>query len=264
MKTKINLLLLIFLFSFSQSVISQSASSQLKMRKAKNCNALYNTGGPFTWNGAIKNGYCHGYGTIQWYEKNGTKSGKMIGTIKRGKNEGFCTFYAANGKKVFEGMFENDMRNGKGKVFYSDGTTQEGTWYNDEFVGEGDEVVDVDSILVDEGSYTFTFSDDEIKKIQEHLEVYCYNNYEDCFSGRTYIEYSLKVTKADIDENGKFIVEGTHSYKGSYGTYYYDMPFNAIMDFDNNKLVFNKRAKADFFHSSDYWEECTRAFLKDE
>lgn len=263
MKTKINLLLLIFLFVFSQNVFSQSASSQLKMRKAKNCNALFNTNNSFTWNGAIKNGYCHGYGTIKWYDNKGVYQGKMVGTIKRGKSEGFCTFYGTNGKKIFEGMFENDMKNGKGKVFYNDGTTQEGLWYNDEYIGEEGDYAVVDTIAAESSEYySNVLTDEDIKNLQEHLEVFCYNNYEDCFSGRTYIEYSLKVTKAEINSDGKFIVEGTHAYKGSYGTNYYDMAFNATLDFDNNKLVFNKRAKADFLHSSDYWEECTKSFLK--
>lgn len=258
MKNKINLLLLVVCLSFSQGLLSQ-----VKMIKAKNCNALYNTNPntPFTWNGAIKNGYCHGYGTIKWFNKKGIYEGKMIGTIKRGKNEGFCTLYDEKGRKLFEGTFKDDMKNGAGKAYRKDGTFVDGTWSNDELVAiDGEEVVEVDTTgVASSEDYGTTLNDEDIKNLQDHLEVFCYNNYEDCFSGREYIEYSLKVTQAELTENGEFKVEGTHSYKGSYGTVYYDMPFNALLNFDANKIIFNKRAKADYFHSSDYWEECTKA-----
>ena len=259
MKNKIKL----FLFALCM-VFSPSLFSQLRMMKAKNCDAKFNTNMPFTWSGPIKNGYCHGKGTIQWFDKKGNKSTKMIGTIKKGKNEGYCTFYSKKGKKTFEGMYVNDMRNGHGKIYYSNGTSEEGEWSDDTLVS-----VDTDGIsaaVVDTIGATYTANssglfDDEMKKtLQESLDVFCYNNYSDCFSGRNYIEYSLRIDKVEKVEEGIWKAEGTHSYKGAYGTLYSDMEFSAIIYLTQQKIVFNKRVKADYFHSSDYWEECSKYY----
>lgn len=250
MKPKITLLLLAILFAFSQT-----AFSQLKMRKAQNCNALYNTGGPFTWTGPIKNGYCHGYGTIKWYNAKGVCESKMVGTVLKGMNEGFCTFFDAKGNKFFECVYKNDKKNGVGKIYNEDGTIEEREWEND--------IPVVDSQLVDTVAVSESenaLSDKDIETLEEMLESFCESYYKSCFSGRDYVEYSLTVGTAEIIESGVYKAEGIHSYKGTFGLSYSDMPFYAIIDSNKRTIEFNKMAKADYFHSTDYWEKCTKSF----
>lgn len=54
-------------------------------------------------------------------------------------------------------------------------------------------------------------------------------------------------------------IKGKHQYKGRYDDLYKDMPFEAKIEDTGNgyKITFKKRSKADFFHSSDYWETGT-------
>lgn len=256
MKLKLFICVLIMVFS-------QSLFSQLRMMKANNCNAKYYTNTPFTWSGPIVNGYCHGNGTIQWFDSKGNKSSKMVGAVKNGKAEGYCTFYTSAGVKIFEGHYVNDMRNGRGIIYYSDGTFEEGEWMDDNRI---DDVV-VDTLATDNLFYTVDKStvdetlDDELKQsFKELLEAFCYINYSSCFSGRKYIEYSLIVNNVEEVENRVYKFEGTHSYKGSYGAIYSDMLYKATLYLTQKKIVFYKRSKADFFNPTDYWEECTKQF----
>jgi len=132
--------------------VFQGTFSQLRMRIAKNCNCKFNTDTEFTWNGACKNGFCNGYGTIQWYNKRGKKSGKVVGLVKMGKSEGFCTMYNANGSKLFEGNYVNDKRNGHGIMYYSDGSIYEGEWKDDKKNGIG-KITDSNGVIEDSVKY---------------------------------------------------------------------------------------------------------------
>lgn len=253
MKNKITLLLLLLCLSFSQVLLSQ-----VKMIKAKNCNALFNTDSPFTWDGPIKNGYCHGYGTIKWYTSKGVYEGKMVGTILRGKNEGYCTFYDKNGKKTFECMYKNDLKEGIGRIYYIDGTSEEGTWVNGERVYSEEELAAVDTtdVQFDDSS----LDNETVETLVKILEAFCTDYYSSCFYGRSYIENSIEVDNAELLSEGVYRVEGTHSYKGALGSKYADMPFYALIYSDEKKIEFNKQAKADYLHPSDYWEQCTKKF----
>lgn len=243
---KIKLFICVLIMVFSQNLFSQ-----LRMVKAKNCDAKFNTNAPFTWSGPIVNGYCHGRGTIQWFDIKGNKSSKMVGAVKNGKAEGYCTFYTAAGVKIFEGYYVNDMRNGKGIVYYSDGTYEEGEWIDDTRI---DNVIAVD----DENTVNDTLDEEFKQTLKEFIEAFCCKYYANCFTGRKYIEYSLVVDNVEKIGDGAYKIEGTHSYKGSYGALYTNMLFNATWYVNQKKLMFNKRSKADFFNPTDYWEECTK------
>lgn len=117
-----NLMQIACLLFFTLSVITTSAQEWVKSYGT----GLYyrtNSNSVFTWSGGSRNGYCHGYGTIQWYV-NGEKSSKYIGNVSFGKNEGYGTFYTANGNISYEGYWKNDMRHGHGTQYYSDGSIQ--------------------------------------------------------------------------------------------------------------------------------------------
>jgi hypothetical protein len=96
------------------------------------------------------------------------------------------------------------------------------------------------------------------------LEAYCQRYYSDCFSGRKYVSYSLSIIKIDVIGGGIVKINRRHSYKGSYGRTYDDMDFYAYITLNTSDVAveFHKKAQADFFHSSDYWEECTKRIEK--
>ena len=102
-----------------------------------------------------------------------------------------------------------------------------------------------------------------INYLTEFLNRFCIENYKECYLDRTYIEQSLKVTSYnEYKENGITCTKimGKHSYKGRYGSRYDNMDFIAYLKFLPNKeysIEFHKRAKADFYHSEDYWEKCS-------
>ena len=102
---------------------------------------------------------------------------------------------------------------------------------------------------------------------QKSLEEFCTEHYKDCFTDRTYVEKSLIVEGYEATEEGDlkvYKITGKHSYKGKYGTVYNNMAFIAHYKYSRKEqktnLTFQKRAKADFFHSQDYWEECSYVF----
>lgn len=92
--------------------------------KATNCGAYYHTGidAVFTWTGGANNGYCNGYGTIQWYDVDGNKEGKYVGNVRNGINEGYGTQYYTNGNISYAGNWRNDMENGQGTKYNYDGS----------------------------------------------------------------------------------------------------------------------------------------------
>ncbi len=113
-KTAGTILLILLSFTYGKA--------QTSWVKSMYSNCYYRTNGPFTWSGDCYRGYCHGYGTIQWYDKDGYKGGKYVGNIKEGRNEGYGIQYYANGYKSYEGYWKNDMHHGNGTEYLSDGS----------------------------------------------------------------------------------------------------------------------------------------------
>jgi hypothetical protein len=107
------------------------ANAQAYWIKSTNNGLYYHTNTSFTWNGSGKAGYCNGYGTIQWYNADGTKSGWFTGNIINGKNQGYGTQYFSNGQKYYEGYWSNDEMTGTGKMYDINGVLQfEGVFEN--------------------------------------------------------------------------------------------------------------------------------------
>lgn len=132
MKSKILYLKIALLWLLMLSVTSH-AFGQVTWVRADNVDSYYHTtaGSLFTWNGLVRNGYCDGYGVIQWYD-NGRPTEKYIGYIQAGKNEGYGTTYFADGYKSYEGNWKNDMKNGYGISYNSDGSIRfKGIFTND-------------------------------------------------------------------------------------------------------------------------------------
>jgi hypothetical protein len=98
------------------------------------------------------------------------------------------------------------------------------------------------------------------------LESFCQDFYSSCFSGRTYVENSLSVTRIEKASLNQIKVYGFHSYKGKYGAIYSSMEYIAYITMNSSsiRIKFNKKSKADFFHSEDYWEECTKTIHTDD
>jgi hypothetical protein len=125
----------ILLLSFCLILSLTAANAQPTLVRSWNNNGYYQTGSGsvFTWSGSTLNGYCHGYGTIQWYD-NGNPSFKYIGGVKNGKNEGYGTYYNANGNRSYAGYWQNDVREGYGTSYNSDGSIyRQGYYTNDAF-----------------------------------------------------------------------------------------------------------------------------------
>ena len=102
-----------------------------------------------------------------------------------------------------------------------------------------------------------------IRYYTQLLNDFCEANYSKCFSGRTYTSNSLVVNSVTIDKiTGAVNVEGTHTYVGRTGTSYRGYKFTAKIreGRETTKIEFQKESAADFTHSSNYWEECTKSF----
>jgi hypothetical protein len=77
--------------------------------KAYSTGYYYHTDpGTFTWSGGSRDGYCDGFGTIQWYDNAGNPTGKYVGYVSYGKNEGYGTQYYTSGDIYYQGNWEND------------------------------------------------------------------------------------------------------------------------------------------------------------
>jgi hypothetical protein len=109
-------------------------------------------------------------------------------------------------------------------------------------------------------------SSDDKRMAKLVLESFCQDFYSSCFSGRTYVENSLSVTRVEQASLNQIKVYGFHSYKGRLGTSYPDMEYIAYITMSSNrlKIKFRKRSKADFVHPEDYWEECEKTIHTDD
>lgn len=99
----------------------------------------------------------------------------------------------------------------------------------------------------------------QAKRYARLLEEFCQTYYRSCFSGRSYVQGSLKVAKFSETEEGVVTVLGTHDYNGRSGRYS-DAQFKAvIMDTDaGQRIKFSKESQPDLVHSSVYYEDCTK------
>lgn len=141
--------LVLSLLSYTHSF---SQSDGLAYVKAQNCVGFYHTvkGDIFTWSGPVQNNYCHGYGTVQWFDSYGARLYRYTGNVQYGKNEGYGTSYYSNGVKAYEGYWKNDMREGAGTSFYDDGTIQ----YKGNFVnGSIEHLSDLNEFAYNLGNY---------------------------------------------------------------------------------------------------------------
>ncbi len=107
-----------------------------------------------------------------------------------------------------------------------------------------------------------SYAQSEKETLQNLIENFCRENYSSCFNGRKYVHNTLEIDKVQKIEDNQIKIEGTHSYRGSYGALYEYMEFKIYLTIYSNKveIVFKKKAKADFFNSTDYWEECSKTF----
>ena len=104
-------------------------------------------------------------------------------------------------------------------------------------------------------------SSNEDKKIAKLiLESFCQDFYSSCFSGRTYVENSLYVTRIEDASLNQKKVYGFHSYKGRFGTKYSDYEFEAYIKISSTSrtIKFHKRSAPDLRHSDYYWETCEK------
>ena len=86
----------------------------------------------FEYDGEMKNGKRHGYGTYVWKDKK-NKGTKYVGYHKDNKMHGQGVITFPNGEK-YVGRFIYDKYDGEGTYFYKNGTKQEGIWRGGLFV----------------------------------------------------------------------------------------------------------------------------------
>ena len=91
-------------------VLAISLSYGQSWVKAYSSGYYYHTdpGSVFTWSGTSRDGYCDGYGVIQWYDSLGNPISKYVGYLSYGKNQGYGTQYYSNGDIYYQGNWEND------------------------------------------------------------------------------------------------------------------------------------------------------------
>ncbi len=109
MKNYLTVLKIYALLVVSFLPISKSHGQECTWVKAQYSSCYYHTspGATFTWSGDCKNGYCDGYGTIQYYD-NGNLAGKLVGRLVQGKVEGYATQYYEDGSIYLQGNYVND------------------------------------------------------------------------------------------------------------------------------------------------------------
>jgi hypothetical protein len=94
---------------FGVTVFAQPV--QRTYRQASNCNCSLLTPtsvGSIQWYGSCNNGYCDGYGTVQYYDQDGTSMGSFVGNVSGGRLNGYGTRYAANGAIFYRGNLTNN------------------------------------------------------------------------------------------------------------------------------------------------------------
>ena len=220
-----------------------------------------------TYCGEVKNGKPHGNGTLidnldsftgTFVE--GLKSGdflvvfddggKFEGEYTDNKRNGNGTYFHPNGRKLYEGMWKNDVWHGKGVQYYYNGNKYEGDFYNGERHGEG--------VYYARGkiSYEGGWKDD-----QRHGQgiFYYYNGgryegeWEDGRQNGNGVEYNKDDEKYEGQwKNGMKDGWGNHTYSKDQWKYY---------DGEWNSDVFNGYGKMVYTDGSvynGYWKSSKR------
>lgn len=129
--------LLSFILLFNLNAYSQGRGTHYVGDIYNGCNFLTDKNIRFTWSGSCSEGYCNGYGTIQTYNTNGSKSWKYIGNLRYGKAHGKGKMYRSNGSLMYDGDWENDYVQGYGTQYYSNGDYYVGYFEKDKQSGKG-------------------------------------------------------------------------------------------------------------------------------
>lgn len=105
--------LTIFLtFCFAARVVGQDNQAQWRWLRASNCNCTIGTfsnASAIEWFGSCNNGYCDGNGTVNYYDPNGTYSGRYVGSVTQGRLNGWGTKYYADGSVVYQGWVRDNV-----------------------------------------------------------------------------------------------------------------------------------------------------------
>ena len=86
--------------------------------------------------GEIKNGLKDGKGTLFYEKENKNKRQRYEGDFKNDKPNGRGILYWNDGSK-YEGEWKNDIKEGKGIMYYNNGERYEGNWKNGRREGKG-------------------------------------------------------------------------------------------------------------------------------
>ncbi|MDR1738770.1 MAG: hypothetical protein LBR66_08165 [Candidatus Symbiothrix sp.] len=116
------------------------------------------------------------------------------------------------------------------------------------------------------GNASAQSSNEDKKMAKMILESFCQDFYGSCFSGRSYVENSLYVTRVEDASLNQKKVYGFHSYKGRWGTLYEDYEFQAYIKITPTSITikFHKKSAPDLFHSDYYWETCEKTIHIDD
>jgi hypothetical protein len=116
------------------------------------------------------------------------------------------------------------------------------------------------------GNASAQSSDEDKKTAKMILESFCQDFYSLCFSGRTYVENSLYVTRMEDASLNQKKVYGFHSYKGRFGARYSDYEFQAYIKISSTSVTikFHKKSAPDIWHDDYYWETCEKTIHTDD
>lgn len=88
------------------------------------------------WNGKCADGHASGYGELQWY-KDGAPAQNYKGSLRSGKKNDYGVVTLENGD-IFFGMFQNNMRTGRGILRRTDGSFDTGFWLKSRRVSDAE------------------------------------------------------------------------------------------------------------------------------
>ncbi len=129
MKKSLKFLAVIFLVSILSNNL---VYAQATLKKAYYTGLYFYADLPFTWSGGSSDGYCNGYGTLQFYE-NGNAAMKYVGYVKKGVFEGYGSSYRNDGSTFYVGNWSNNQMHGYGISYYENGNVfYQGQLYNNE------------------------------------------------------------------------------------------------------------------------------------
>lgn len=114
-------------------------------------------------------------------------------------------------------------------------------------------------------SVQYSYSQVSKSELTEMMNGFMENYYSSCFSERKYVQYTARVSDYSFIDEQTIKVEGTHSYRGSFGSLYEDMSFYCYITINSSSSMtfeLHKKSAQDFLHSKPYWEECTKTVRK--